>query len=73
MNPATLMTALQLAKGVFEMLPALKADYEAIKVAGSATPADLAALKAKIEEVDALRLQSWAAADAALDEAAARP
>lgn len=72
MNPALLLQLLSLAQGAMSAVPSLIKEYEAIKAAGSANQADLDALKAKIEEMDAARTASWAEADASLDAAAAR-
>ncbi len=73
MNPALLIQLIGLVTETIKTLPALKAEYEAIKAAGAATAEDLETLKARIEEMDAARMVSWAEADAALDAAAARP
>lgn len=70
MNPETLALGFQLVDGALNMFPALVADYEAAKAAGSASVEDLASLKVKIDAIDILRQQSRTAADAALDAAA---
>lgn len=69
MNPALLLQLLGMAQQALSAVPALVNEYNAIKAAGSATADDLTALSAQIEALDALRLQSWATADAALDAA----
>lgn len=69
MNPLLLLQLLGAAKSVLDAMPALVAEYNAIKAAGSATPDQLAALKTQIEAMDVARLQSWSAADTALTAA----
>lgn len=69
-NPALLLQLLSMAQQALAAVPSLVAEYNAIKSAGSATAADLAALGAQIAALDAARVQNWAAADAALDAAA---
>lgn len=48
--------------------PGFVQDFEAVKAAGSATPAQLATLEAQITQMDGQRMASWAAADAALTQ-----
>lgn len=72
MNPALLLELLGLVKSAIDQGPALMTEYNAIKTAGSATPAQLDALKAQIEAMDAARMASWSDADAALTAAASR-
>lgn len=69
MNPALLLELLGLVKSALDQAPALVNEYNAIKGAGSATPAQLVALKSQIAAMDASRLASWATADEALDAA----
>lgn len=71
MNPALLLVLLQGAQAAIAAYPQLLAEFEAIKAAGSATPADLASINAQIATIEAQRQASWAAADAALTTAAA--
>lgn len=70
MNPALLLQLLSLAQGLLTAMPSLVAEFNAIKAAGTATPAQLADIQAQITTMDAARLKSWADADAALDAAA---
>ena len=69
MNPALLLQLLSLAQQAIQAVPSLVNEYNAIKAAGSATPAELAAIQAQIETMDAARLVSWTSADAALSAA----
>lgn len=70
MNPALILEGLQALEAALAAGPQLYADFQALKMAGTVSAADLAALEAKIATIDAARLASWAQADAALDEAA---
>lgn len=70
MNPVTVMAALQALEALLAAGPQIYADVEAIKSAGAAGADDIAALEAKIEAIDQMRLVSWAEADAALTAAA---
>lgn len=66
MNPILLAQLLGLVQGAIAQAPALIAEFNAIKAAGSATPDQLADLEAKIDAMDAARRVSWKAADDAL-------
>lgn len=70
MNPAIVLAALQALEALLAAGPQIYADVAAIKAAGSAGADDIAALEAKIAAIDAMRLVSWAEADAALQAAA---
>ena len=69
MNPVTIGLILSGIQGLLNSMPALIADYNAIKAAGGATPDQVAALDAQIEALDQTRQASWLSADAALDAA----
>ncbi len=67
MNPALL---LKLGELLLTLGPQFVKEVEAVRAAGSASVSDLAALDAQIATMDAQRMESWAAADSALDVAA---
>ncbi len=69
MNPLLLSSLLSIVTEAIKAAPSLVAEFNAIKAAGSATPEDLASLKAQIEAMDAARVASWAEADDALTKA----
>lgn len=69
MNPLLLSGLFSVVTEAIKAMPSLLAEYNAIKAAGSATPEQLATLKAQIEVMDAARVVSWAEADAALVKA----
>lgn len=70
MNPALLLQLLSLVQAAISSAPSLVAEFNAIKAAGTATPAQLTDIQAQIATMEAARLTSWAAADTALDAAA---
>lgn len=72
MNPALLMQLIGIAQSSIQAIPALMAEYEAIKQAGKATPEELGQLKAAIDAMDAARRASFAEADDALTRAEQR-
>jgi phosphoribosylcarboxyaminoimidazole (NCAIR) mutase len=69
MNPLALAGWLDIITSALAMIPALKADYDALVASGKATPEQLAELDAKIKALDSQRMISWADADAALSKA----
>jgi hypothetical protein len=60
---------LKLGELLLQLGPAFVSEVEAVRAAGTASTADMAALNAQIETMDAQRMASWGAADAALDDA----
>lgn len=70
MDPATIAIAINLIKAAIEGAPAIIADYQAMKAAGSITPEQAAVLDVQIDALHAARQLSWQSADAALDAAA---
>lgn len=72
MNPVLIAQFLGFITEGIKAAPALIAEFNAIKAAGTATPDQLDAIQAQIEAMDAARLTSWAEAAAALDAAAQR-
>ena len=71
MDPATVALLGEALTAALKAAPGFIAAVQAVRMSGTATPEQLAALDAQIETLDTLRRGSWELADAALSDAAA--